>query len=794
MRKRKFTIFVLIIALIFSFTCFLTACAEKDPAPQTPSGPSQPSNPGDGDDTPTNPGDNGGEDGGESNDDTPSTPTNPDGGDNNGGNGGENNGDTPSTPTNPDDGDNPGGNGSEDNGDTPSTPTNPDNGDNNGGNGGEDNGDTPSTPTNPDNGDNNGGNTPTPPAEPEPPAVDPDDPDHTHDYVKTENGNTFTYKCTCNLTLDGYRIQFVYAEDGSQADEGIEVSWMSGNNAVRTATTDAMGYVEALDLPGDSYTIEVDESTLPVIDGVNYLYNTNAFSTQTNGVGLIIPLMGVHQPSNENASGVTGRLESTEDRFAISLNKTYIATLNSATDEIWYTVQNENFGKYTVDATMAGDMTVEITRHAANIAYVSEAPDTNVDASVKNKLTYTVVYTDRNQDSTFCMKVADAASYPVNIPFSVTITYQPPNNNVGVETLVKPTHFKSKNATYKYYTEIRGTGQRQENTTRSLAPHSTVTPWPDSEGSVINDLTETQLNAMQLKDDDFYYVNNQLVFVKLDTPSIFESFTLANYLENSGHLSIYQVTAYDEYGCCTRWDNYFGFIQAYTALANSDGLYPLTDEMYSYLQYLARKEHQPVQLLLCTYPKQTKSWTQGNGTEATPYAVTLEEQYFGNYNVSIAAGGKVYVTLNGTMDVELTYNANVKATIGSTLYEDEYLTVDGSVTLVFESKNGEALDFVLKIVQYDDPYYLEIGTNETIAIPRAEVNYEFIAPTAGTYDISVSTNTVTVTAQQVGEDDVIINGVYTVTLAEGESLCFVVETEDTMEIPFTIVIAENTLE
>ncbi len=615
---------------------------------------------------------------------------------------------------------------------------------------------------------------------------------HTHSYIKKVNGNTFKFECSCGDFTKGYKIQFIFAEDGSEADSGIEVTWTSANGGKHVATTNDMGYVEALNLTEDKYSISVKQSTLPVIGGIEYLYNTNEFSEQSNGVGLTIPLLSVHTPSN--VDDVTGRLTSTEDRYAINLNRIYMATINNADDEVWYSVQNEGFGKYTVDATMSTGIDVKIERRFANIAYVSSTPDTDVEAS-QNKLTYKVVYTDAEQDSTFCFKAPNEKAYPVNVFFNVAITYTPQDENVYGETFVSPTHFETEACTYTYYTEERGSSTPIPNTTASLKPVAGVSKWQDVEGSIIKDLTSNELATMQLKSDGFYYAGNQLVYVKLNVKSIFEESTLASYLYDSGQFAIYNIVEYNEYRCCTRWENYFGFVQAYTALANSDGLYPLTNEMYLYLQNVAKKEHRDVFELLCTYPTSISNFTQGNGSQSSPYALTLSSQTFGNYNVSIPAGGKAYLKLSGNMDVALTYNSNVKATVNGSPY-DEYVTVDGSETIAFETVDGSALSFVLHINEYDDPYYLELGSNHVKASPDVlYYSHEFAVTKTAKYDIAVSSGAVVVEVKLPGDSEYsTINGSITVDLTNGDSVLIKITTESETEIDFTIDIEENTLE
>ncbi len=625
-------------------------------------------------------------------------------------------------------------------------------------------------------------------------------PHSNHSYSKVVDGNTFKMVCPCGDYLTGYRIQFVYAEDGSQAEDGIEVSWVGANGVAHTAQTDDFGYVEVLTLTEKSYKITVKESTLPVINGVEYKYNSNEFSTQTDGIGLIIPLMEIHEPLEKNEiavqTGVTSdgwQISTSYYCYTIDLNNTYVATINSATDKVWFLVNNEGFGKYTIDATMASELNVTIDRYYGTLYYITPTPDENVDKSQHNKLTYKVVYTDATQTSMFCISVENATSYPVKIPFTVNVTYQAEDQNITASTMVTPTHFQTQTSQHVYYTTERGTDALIENFANSLVPIG-IEKWADVEGSVIKDLTADQLTTLQLRDGFYYTSDNQLVYVKLKAPSIFDATTLAGFLDYSARFDIYEVTARDEYGCLIRWDNYFGFVQAYAALANSDGLYPLTKEMYDYLQIVATKEHQGVEALLCTYPSQTINWTEGNGSQSSPYVITLGEQTFGNYKMSLVAGGKVYLTLNGNMDVALTFNSNVKVTYGETTYNGEFVTVNGSVTVVFETKDGSALDFVVKVEEYNDPYYLQVGENKVEALPNAEIYYEFIAPTAGTYDISASALTVRVTlltniATSI-EEGVVITDTYSITLTEGQSIYFITQTDMTTDVEFSLYVEQ----
>ncbi len=625
---------------------------------------------------------------------------------------------------------------------------------------------------------------------------------HTHEYERVIDGSTFTMTCSCGDTLqEGYRIQFVYAEDGSKADEGIVVRWVDASNNKHVATTNSLGYVEATGLELDSYTLEIDEDTLPTINGLKYFYNATAFTSQQKGVGLIIPLSAGNQPLNANDENITGRLvdangnDDYSNLYQIELNKTYVATLTSAEDKIWYSVINDGFGKYTIDATAASGVEISLERRFANSGYVNPSPDSNVDASVQNKLTYTVVYQDRDLTSTLTIQASNATSYPVSIPFSVSITTQIDESlNVGKYTMIVPEFFETKDNTYIYYTEERGSGLLIENEYASLLPVDGVAKCQNVEGGTINSISADQVENLQLLQDGYYYTaDNKLVYAKIDASSIFSSTTLARYLADSAsagttNFAIYNMAEKnEEYGYYTRRDNYFGFVQAYAALTNSDGLYPLTHEMYQYLKEVAEKEKQDVASLLCVYSTQTNSFASGDGTESNPYAVELSNQTLGNYSLSIAQDGKVYVTLSGNMEITLTFNSSVKATINQASYQ-EPLTVNGSVTVVFETTDGSALDFVLKIEKYDNPYYLEVGTNDVSIIANAKCGFEFIAQDSGEYTVSVSSATVSASAYKQGETPTVLNGTHTVTLESGESLFFTIESETSVEVSIYITL------
>ncbi len=618
---------------------------------------------------------------------------------------------------------------------------------------------------------------------------------HTHSHQKMTSGSTFTMTCSCGDTLDGYRIQFIYAEDDSQAEAGINVTWTSQSGVTFSATTNALGYVEATSLTEDSYKISVDANTLPVIDGVEYLFNASNFKTQQNGVGLIIPLFGVHEPSSTTTIVVS---DNDYDCDYIELNKTYFATLTSSSDVAWYNLQNNGVGKYTIDATLNEGLNVQMERYYGSVYYVNPNPDSKTDKTVQNKLTYTVICTDGTQNSLFCLSVSGASSYPVSIAFTVTITELIERSDLSQETLVAPTHFETTPCEYTYYTTERGSDELIPHTTNSLAPVN-GTKCPDVEGSVITTLSEEQLPLMTLNSDGYYYTSdNQLVYAKLDTTSIFQELTLAGYLYDSAQFTIYTITERDEYGYLTQWDNYFGFVQAYTSLANSDGLYPLTDEMYTYLQWVATKEHQGVHLLLCTYPSQVASFTEGAGSDSNPYVLTLNEQNLGNYSVTIPANGKIYLTVSGTMEIALTFNSQIKATIDASRYiVGDPISVETSKTIIFEAEEATAtaLEFVLNVDNYDNPYYLEIGSNTVSAIPEARLGYEFIAPTTGSFDVSVTDPTVVVIVSPTDDFDdenaIQLDGALPFELEEGQSLFFFVTTGLSVETEFTIIIEQT---
>ncbi len=626
---------------------------------------------------------------------------------------------------------------------------------------------------------------------------DPNNTTHAHKFEKIENGSTFTMECDCGEINNNYMLQFIYAEDGSKAEEDIEVSWSSASGSTITAKTNSLGYVETNKLLEDSYTFTVNEDTLPVIDGVKYWFNSDKFNTQTKGVGITIPLIAVYEPNGETVISIG---DGDNTCYYVSLDKTYVATINSINDSAWFILQNDGFGKYTVDATLAEGVDVQIERYYGSEYYVNPVPDSKIDVSTQNKMTYTVILSDGPQKSMFRVKAPNATSYPVQIPLSVSITYKAPDVSLTQETLVKPTFFETTPCEYVYYTSSDRGGNSgstlEKQTTNSYAPVG-IEKWQDVDGSTINDLTANQYENMSLRNDGYYYTSdNKLIFVKLDAPSIFLGLTLASYLSESNPASfaIYRITAYDEYGCCTLWDNYFGFVQAYASLANSDGLYPLTQEMHEYLKIVAKKEHRETSELLCTYPKQTHAWTVGDGSESAPYVLALSETTLGSYNLSIAEGGKTYVKVSGNMDITLTFNSNVRAKINNTTYSAEYLTVNGETIIAFETKDGASINFVLTVAKYDNPYYLEVGENEVYAMSGATLTYEFVVETSGSYDIGVSSLLINA-SYKIGESGEVItlDGTYTVELTQGQSLFFIITTDLESDTNFSIII-ENTPE
>ncbi len=428
-------------------------------------------------------------------------------------------------------------------------------------------------------------------------------PPHEHSYSSVTTEYTFLKQCSCGeVKKDGYRVQIVYEADGSEADEGITVVWKSKTTGSEVfSETDEFGYAEKLNLTEDEYEIYLYDNTMPSINGVVCTYDKSGFSTQQNGVGLTIPIFAENKPSNANDPTVTGRLSTTEDRFDIQLNKKYVAQINSAEDFVWYTVQNEGVGKYTVAVDSVADNTVSLNRYAANIAYVAEQPDPNQDTSVQNKLTYTVVESDKLQDSTFKMQVLDAPSYPVYVPFTVSITYVPEYTPASTQ-YVAPSRFTTEADTYTYQVEERGGQTVYDVTVDCLSPTVDVEACADVTDKTVTALTADLLDELTLDEDGFYRLaNGTLVYAKINATSIFETYTLLTYIE-SGNRTIYIVSEYDaEYEYATKREDYFGFVTAYAGLCNGDGVYGLTEELKDYLTIVARKEHRGLEELLCFY-------------------------------------------------------------------------------------------------------------------------------------------------------------------------------------------------
>ncbi len=579
---------------------------------------------------------------------------------------------------------------------------------------------------------------------------------HVHSYQRIEDEHTFKSQCSCGVLEPGYKVQLVYAEDGSYADAGINVVWKdkkTGKEVYRT--TDDFGYVENLNLTENEYELYLYEDSLPEVNGIIYTYDRSAFKKQTNGIGLKIGLFPSHEPSNINDPSVTGRLTSTEDRYSIELDKTYIAEFKNTTDEIWYTVQNRGLGKYTVSVNTATDCVVNISRHAANIAYVQEEPDSKVDASTPNKLTYTVVASDGSGDSTFKLSLPSAPFYPIEIPFSVSITYVPVYDEAD-RIFVQPTHFKTLPSTYTYYVSERGTGELEAVTVDSLSPILGTKKWQDIPGAKISSISQEKVSGMNLGDDGYYYTaEGEMVYARIDAPSIFEASTLATLIDTNTSYSKYRVAEYDpEYEYITKNEDYFGFVMAYNALTNSDGIYPLTEEMHRFLSYLAKKEHASLNQLLCLYNVIITDWTNGSGTEADPYQITVNDSGFGSYKLTVPEADAAYVTLNGNEEVTVSASfKNLKITANGAEYTQSFhLSVNGSITLKIESVDGKAQDVTLSIEKYIDPSVLSVGDNSLTAPNGTQQSYSFTPTEAGEYNISISSSsTVTVIVTVNGE-------------------------------------------
>ncbi len=429
------------------------------------------------------------------------------------------------------------------------------------------------------------------------------EPPHTHSYTATTTGNTFQNVCTCGDVQSGFFVKLIYQEDGSEADAGISVVWTDKTTGeqVTYGDTNEFGEVSKTQLSGNEYGLYLYEDSLPEFNGVKYSYDKLTYNSIQNGVGLIIPLYPVYKPSNVNDAGITGRLTTTEDKFAISLEKQYVATLNSATDALWYVVQNEGVGKYTVSVNTTADVNVKIERYHASSAYVPEFPDSKADSATKNKLTYTVVHSDGNQNSTIKIMAPEEDAYPISIPFSVSITFKA-EYTVAKEEMVKPTHFNTVKTTYSYVVENDRVGT-QTVELDSLAPVEGVQKYPDVANSMLTDLSASAIDGLTLKADGYYYTSEGLlVHAKINAPSIFESYTLATTVQ-VGNNAIFMVNEYNlEYEYATKRSNYFGMVMAYNALCNADGVYPLTEEMFTFLKAVATKEHRGVNELLAYYP------------------------------------------------------------------------------------------------------------------------------------------------------------------------------------------------
>lgn len=269
----------------------------------------------------------------------------------------------------------------------------------------------------------------------------------------------------------------------------------------------------------------------------------------------------------------------------------------------------------------------------------------------------------------------------------------------------------------------------------------------------------------------------------------------------------------------------------YAKYLNSDGVYPLTDELITFLKYyvygsatdtsslsaagsliqgaLYGSDNSSVWLFSAFYyddgtPLPVPAPTSGDGTESSPYVVGI-----GSYSIEVPASGYIYVTFESSSvssatiavsDESVTLSAssvNLNEVFTLTSGDGQSHTVVITVTKISHSIGGDLLDPQSGSGTNTDPYVLtETGLYQvTVESAGSGVNgdtasyvyYRFTATSSGYYTITLNS----VNGDLLDADGTYLlegSTTYSFTLSAGESFDFILTALSTpLTYTFTIV-------
>lgn len=242
--------------------------------------------------------------------------------------------------------------------------------------------------------------------------------------------------------------------------------------------------------------------------------------------------------------------------------------------------------------------------------------------------------------------------------------------------------------------------------------------------------------------------------------------------------------------------NYVPFVTTYIDLCNSDGMYPVNEEIKLFLERfttyksLVPSDKEVIAENSWLYPCYTYKANidvadaEGEGTEASPYV--LDEVT--SYAVSLAANETVYIKVDVAATIVFTVeDSAIKATYNGEEYST--FTADGPFTFSFTSSSAAEFDFTLEYKEgtIHAPLIIGSGQNENITIGGGETVYYTFKDGTGTYSIYTGSNSKDAVLVWDGEEYTTANG-FSKVVEMTENVVFGIKNPGTTTRKFTIII------
>lgn len=525
----------------------------------------------------------------------------------------------------------------------------------------------------------------------------------------------------CQTKPENVTYTFEVKYESGKSASGVYVIVCEGDACDAPLVTDSTGSVQVTK-PDGEYTAHItnlpagytnDEEFTLTKDKTTYTFTLKeAFSEPTEGDGTAY------------------------NRYEVGVG-TYLVTVNSADTKVYYSFYPPERAKYAIYST--GDCDTVVQGYYASSAFMIENAEMyNDDVSDSDKNFYLEFEPDPDsyQDDIYYRSVFSVQVKGANVTYPATFSLSFKKVGDATPIVVIP------RVEYDG-TNIPAYPEASANSVLTEAPYTTEAVFNEADGYYHMDS-----------------VNGPVLVAAINRGSRYSADSIAKMCE-SGESFSYQITengsakvldfnsylfepVYDVQG------NITGYNPCLIKSCNGDGVYAVTQEIYTMLQNFVKKHAswETVSSLPAAQRWLTFCYFYAEGTAESPFIADKT----GTYSVKAEEGQTVYYTVKMFGSFELTLSSE-----NIVCKKDNQVYASGDIirasladrvyaTLLFSTKDGAAEEFSFTLTDYDgpegsgtesDPYQIsETGTYTARNVDGISYNvFAFQAVEAGTYKI-----------------------------------------------------------